>query len=163
MTKYKLYLRLKANVINHPKIFYNKLKKQKWLKFKKYKAQHLSEYSSIIMAKQRLRAFYGNISEKQIRCLYRKAKYFSGITAINFIQLIESRLDTVLFRLRFANTFEEIKQYITHKHILVNKQVVSSPSFLLKEGDIISIHKNSFSFISKKILISFKLFLNKTE
>ena len=163
MTKYKLYLRLKANVINHPKIFYNKLKKQKWLKFKKYKAQHLSEYSSIVTAKQRLRAFYGHISEKQIRCLYKRAKYFSGITAINFIQLIESRLDTVLFRLRFANTFEEIKQYITHRHILVNKQIVSSPSFLLKKGDIISIHKNSFPFISKKVLTSFKFFLNKTD
>jgi len=158
--KFKLFSKLKTNVIDHPKIKYSRLRKRKWLRLKNTVPQRLSEFGSLLMSKQMLRAFYGNCSEKEFTSTYKKAKKLKGNTGVNFIKLLEHRLDTVLFRMRFANTFEEIHQFITHKHIMVNDQVVHTSSFIVKTGDKISIRKDSFDFICKNILTSFEQYLN---
>lgn len=156
--KFKLFSKLGSNIIDHPKIKYNRLKKKKWILLKKRSPQLLSKYGSLLKAKQILKAYYGNPTEKKFSSLYKKAKILKGNTGINFLKLLEKRLNTVLFRMGFANSYEEINQFVTHKHILVNGIYVKSPSYLLKSGDIISVHPKSFSFIQKRITDSF---LNK--
>lgn len=158
--KFKLFSKLKTNLIDHPKIKHNRLKKRKWLRLKNTVPQRLSEYGSLLMSKQMLRAFYGNCSEKEFISTYKKAKTLKGNTGVNFIKLLEHRLDTVLLRMRFANTFEEIRQFITHKHILVNNKIVHTSSFTLKTGDKITIRKESFEFISKRVLYNLEQYLN---
>jgi len=153
--KFKLFSKLGSNITDHPKIKFNRLKKKKWILLKKRTPQRLSKYGSLLKAKQLLKAYYGNPTEKKFITLYKKAKILKGNTGINFLKLLEKRLNTVLFRMRFANTFEEINQFITHKHILVNGAYVKSPSYLLKSGDIISVHPNSFKFIQKRISNNF--------
>lgn len=158
--KFKLFSKLKTNLIDHPKIKHNRLKKRKWSRLKNTVPQRLSEYGSLLMSKQMLRAFYGNCSEKEFISTYKKAKTLKGNTGVNFIKLLEHRLDTVLLRMRFANTFEEIRQFITHKHILVNDKIVHTSSFTLKTGDKITIRKESFEFISKRVLYNLEQYLN---
>ena len=68
--------------------------------------------------------------------------YLGFNTGVNFIKILEHRLDTVLFRMRFANTFEEIRQFITHKHILVNGKVIKNKSYILKSNDLIQVSDN---------------------
>ena len=158
--KFKLFSKLKTNLIDHPKIKHNRLKKRKWLRLKNTVPQRLSEYGSLLMSKQMLRAFYGNCSEKEFISTYKKAKTLKGNTGVNFIKLLEHRLDTVLLRMRFANTFEEIRQFITHKHILVNGKIVNSPTYQIRSGDLISVRETSFDFIYGRVLNSFEQYLN---
>ena len=161
--KFKLFYKLRSNVIDHPKMTYNKLKKRKWLRLKNSTPQRLSEYGSLLTAKQMLRAFYGNCSEKEFLSTYKKAKTLKGNTSVNFLKLLEQRLDTVLFRMRYANTFEEVRQFIIHKHILVNDQIVNTPSFLVKANDKISIKKGSFNFIKNRVKNNLEDYLNLKE
>ena len=114
----------------------------------------------MLHSKQLLRAFYGNCSEKEFIKAYKKAKMTKGNTGVNFIKILEHRLDTILFRMRFANTFEEIRQFITHKHILVNGNIVNSPTYQIRSGDSISVRKTSFDFIYGRVLNSFEQYLN---
>tara|TARA_B110001450_G_scaffold254382_1_gene279622 strand:+ start:691 stop:1488 length:798 start_codon:yes stop_codon:yes gene_type:complete len=158
--KFKLFSKLRTNVIEHPKITHNRLKKRKWVRINNTVPQRLSEYGTLLNAKQVLRAFYGNCSEREFTRSYKKAKMLGGNTGVNFIKLLEHRLDTVLFRMRFANTFEEVRQFITHKHILVNGKIVNSPTYLLEAGDRISIRETSFDFVYGRVLDSFKQYLN---
>jgi small subunit ribosomal protein S4 len=158
--KFKLFSKLRTNVIEHPKITHNRLKKRKWVRIKNTVPQRLSEYGTLLNAKQVLRAFYGNCSEKEFIKAYKKAKMTKGNTGTNFIKLLEQRLDTVLFRMRFANTFEEVRQFITHKHILVNGKIVNSPTYPITSGDCISVRETSFNFVYNRILNSFESYLN---
>lgn len=158
--KFKLFSKLRTNIIEHPKITHNRLKKRKWVKLKNTVPQRLSEYGTLLHSKQLLRAFYGNCPEKEFIKAYKKAKMTKGNTGVNFIKILEHRLDTVLFRMRFANTFEEIRQFITHKHILVNGNIVNSPTYQIRSGDSISVRDTSFDFIYGRVLNSFEQYLN---
>lgn len=161
--KLKMCIRLNANVHDHPKIYYDKLKKRKWLRIKKMLPRRSSEYGSLLIAKQTLRYFYGNFSEKQFISIYKKAKVLKGNTGLNLIKLLERRLDTVLFRMRFGNTFNEVRQLISHKHIQVNGNVVTSSAFLINPGDDISTNENSYDHVSKSVHNAFKTSLNLKE
>jgi len=161
--KFKLFSKLKINAIEHPKITYGRLKRQKWLKLKTSLPRRTSDFGGLLLSKQKLRAFYGNCPERKFITLYKQAKILNGNTGINFIKLLECRLDSVLFRMRFANTFEEIHQLISHKHILVNDTVVTRKSYMLKEGDKISVSKESFDFVYNRVLLNFKNYLNILE
>jgi len=161
--KFKLFSKLKINAIEHPKITYGRLKRQKWLKLKTSLPRRTSDFGGLLLSKQKLRAFYGNCPERKFITLYKQAKTLNGNTGINFIKLLECRLDSVLFRMRFANTFEEIHQLISHKHILVNDTVVTRKSYMLKEGDKISVSKESFDFVYNRVLLNFKNYLNILE
>ena len=101
-----------------------------------------SEYGRQLTEKQKVKFIYGML-EKQFRKYYDIAAKMSGVTGENLLQLLESRLDNVVFRLCFANTRREARQMVTHGHILVNGKRVDIPSYIIKEGDVISIAEKS--------------------
>ncbi len=104
----------------------------------------VSEYGTQLKEKQKTKYTYG-LLEKQFYNLFKKALKSKGITGEVFLQLLESRLDNVVFRIGIAATREGARQLISHRHITVNGKRVNIPSFLLKEGDIIGIREKSKS------------------
>ena len=101
-----------------------------------------SEYGVQLDEKQKAKYTYG-LLEKQFRNLYKRANSKEGVTGEVFMQLLESRLDNVIFRMGFARTRRQARQLVSHKHIVVNGQVVNIPSYQLKEGDMISVRPKS--------------------
>ena len=103
-----------------------------------------SEYGTQLNEKQKVRFIYG-VLEKQFAKYYEKAAKSSGITGETLLQILESRLDNVVFRLGFAKTRDEAKQLISHGHITVNGGIVDVSSYLVKAGDVIAIKEASRS------------------
>jgi len=103
-----------------------------------------SEYAIQLSEKQKAKYTYG-LLERQFANLFHKASRRNGITGEILLQLLESRLDNVVFRLGISPTRRGARQFILHKHILVNGEVVNIPSFTLKVGDIISVREKSKS------------------
>ncbi|WP_069133456.1 30S ribosomal protein S4 [Rhodohalobacter halophilus] len=101
-----------------------------------------SEYAIQLDEKQKAKYTYG-LLEKQFRNLYEKANRQEGVTGEVLLQLLESRLDNVVFRLGFARTRRQARQLVSHKHIVVNGQVVNIPSYQVKPGDVITIRPKS--------------------
>lgn len=101
-----------------------------------------SEYAIQLDEKQKAKYTYG-LLEKQFRNVYEKANRQEGVTGEVLLQLLESRLDNVVFRLGFAKTRRQARQLTSHKHIVVNGQVVNIPSYQVKPGDVISIRPKS--------------------
>lgn len=109
------------------------------LVFTKTKRSSLSDdYKDRLLEKQKLRFNYG-VTEKQLVSYYKKAKKSRGSTGTLLLELLEARLDCVAYRLGFAATIPAARQLVNHGHILVNKKLVSIPSFICEKGDIISI------------------------
>jgi len=103
-----------------------------------------SEYAIQLSEKQKAKYTYG-ILERQFANLFHKASRKSGITGEVLLQLLESRLDNVVFRMGISPTRRGARQFVLHKHILVNGDVVNIPSFSLKTGDIVSVREKSKS------------------
>ena len=103
-----------------------------------------SEYGIQLNEKQKVKFIYG-ILEKQFAKYYEMANKQAGITGQNLLQILESRLDNVVFRLGLANTRKEARQLVNHAHILVNGKKVDIPSYLVKPGDVISVREKSKS------------------
>ncbi len=101
-----------------------------------------SEYAIQLDEKQKAKYTYG-LLEKQFRNLYEKANRQEGVTGEVLLQLLESRLDNVVFRMGFARTRRQARQLVSHKHIVVNGQVVNIPSYQVKSGDVITIRPKS--------------------
>ena len=106
-----------------------------------------SEYAIQLMEKQKAKYTYG-ILEKQFRNIYDKANRGKGITGELLLQLCESRLDNVVFRMGISNTRDGARQLVSHKHILVNGSIVNIPSYTLRPGDKVSIREKSKSLKS---------------
>lgn len=106
-----------------------------------------SEYSIQLAAKQKAKYTYG-VLERQFANLFHKASRKTGITGEILMQLLESRLDNVVFRLGIAPTRRAARQLVLHKHITVNDHVVNIPSYLLKAGDVITVREKSKSLQS---------------
>jgi len=106
------------------------------------KRRKKSEYGLQLKEKQKAKYTYG-ILEKQFRNLFEKASSLKGVTGEVLLQLLESRLDNVVFRLGIAKTRAAARQFVSHKHITVNDQVVSIPSFQVKPGDIVGVRERS--------------------
>ena len=104
----------------------------------------------MLSAKQRLNLFYGQIKEKQFHNLYKKAKFYEGNQTMNFVKLLERRLDVILFRAKVSPSFHEIRQFIQHGHVKVNNRIVKTSSFLLKKNDSFSFKRSSRDFIKSK-------------
>lgn len=102
----------------------------------------LSDYGLQLREKQKVRRLYG-ILEKQFRSYYKKAAKSKGVTGENLLQLLESRLDNVVYRMGFGSTRAESRQLVSHKAILVNGQTVNIPSYTVKTGDVISVREKS--------------------
>ena len=103
-----------------------------------------SEYGLQRNEKQKVKFIYG-VLEKQFRKYYVMATKKQGITGEMLLQILESRLDNVVFRLGFARTRKEARQIVDHKHVLVNGKRVNIPSYLVKAGDVIEIREKSKS------------------
>lgn len=103
-----------------------------------------SEYGMQLMEKQKAKYTYGML-ERQFKNVFLKASRKKGITGEILLQLIESRLDNVVFRLGIAPTRSGARQLVSHKHITVNGKVVNIPSYALKEGDLIGVRERSKS------------------
>ena len=102
-----------------------------------------TDYGTQLMAKQKLKGYYGNIGEKQFHRYYEEAIRRRGDTSENLIGILERRLDAVVYRLKFAPTPFASRQFINHGHIKVNGRRVNIPSFLVKEGDVIQVNDKS--------------------
>ena len=103
-----------------------------------------SEFGIQLNEKQKVKFIYG-VLEKQFKKYYVMASKQAGITGQNLLQILESRLDNVVFRLGLANTRKEARQLVNHGHILVNGSKVDIPSYLVKTGDVIAIREKSKS------------------
>ena len=104
----------------------------------------LSEYAIGLNEKQKLRFMYG-MTEKQFRLTFEKAKNTRGVTGEIFLQMLESRLDSVIYRLGFAKSRAAARQFVAHGHIAVNGTKTDIPSFMVKEGDEIEVRERSSS------------------
>jgi small subunit ribosomal protein S4 len=102
----------------------------------------LSEYGIQLREKQKLRKIYG-VLEKQFRKYFQNADRLKGVTGENLLKLLESRLDNTIFRLGFAQSRNQARQLILHRHFLVNGKLVDIPSYLLKPGDVITVKEKS--------------------
>jgi len=94
-----------------------------------------SDYGIQLRAKQKLKGYYGNISERQFRRLYEEAVRRRGDTSENLIELLERRLDAVIYRMKFVSTVFAARQFVNHGHVLVNGKRVNIPSYQLRDGD----------------------------
>ena len=102
----------------------------------------LSDYGVQLREKQKVRRIYG-VLEKQFRNYYKEAARLKGATGENLLQLLESRLDNVVYRMGFGSTRAEARQLVSHKGILVNGSVVNIPSYQVKPGDVVSVREKA--------------------
>ena len=111
-----------------------------------------SEYGFQLNEKQKVKFIYG-VLEKQFRKYYVMATKKQGITGEMLLQILESRLDNVVFRLGLANTRREARQIVNHGHITVNGQKVDIPSYLVKPGDVIAVREKSKNSVRIKEIV----------
>ena len=104
----------------------------------------VSEYGLQLREKQKAKFIYG-VLEKPFRNYYKKAERMKGMTGENLMVMLESRLDSIVFRMGFARTRREARQVVGHKHFLVNGKVVSIPSYQIKAGDVIEVKEKARS------------------
>ncbi len=103
----------------------------------------VSDFGKQLQAKQILKGYYGNVSEKQFRNMYREAIRRKGDTSENFINLLERRLDMVIYRMNFVPSVFAARQFISHKHITVNGKCVNIASFRVSDNDVIEVRDSS--------------------
>ena len=141
-SKHKVDRRLKVNLWGRPKSPFN-TRAYGPGQHGQTKSTKPSDYGIQLQAKQKLKAYYGNINERQFRNIYRKALAKRGDTTENLIALLESRLDTIIYRAKFATTVFSARQMINHGHIRVNKKRVNISSYLVKNTDLIEVREKS--------------------
>ena len=141
-SKHKVDRRLKVNLWGRPKSPFNKRAYGPG-QHGQTKQGKPSDYGIQLQAKQKLKAYYGNINERQFRNIYKKAIMKRGDTAENLIGFLERRLDAVVYRAKFSTTIFSARQLINHGHVKVNGKKVNISSYLLKEEDSIEIRDKS--------------------
>ena len=113
----------------------------------------MSEYGLQLREKQKAKFIYG-VLEKPFRNYYEKAdRMMTGLTGENLMTILESRLDSVVFRMGFARTRREARQIVDHKHVLVNGKQINIPSYLIKAGDVIEIRESAKSLQRYKDIV----------
>ena len=142
--KHKVDRRLKVNLWGRPKSPFNTRNYRPGQHGQGRKSKP-TDYGMQLIAKQKLKSYYGNINERQFRNIYRKAIKKRGDTTENLIALLETRLDTVIYRAKFAPTVFSARQLINHGHFRVNKKKVNVSSYLVKEEDLIEVKDKSKS------------------
>ena len=140
--KYKIDRRMGENIWGRPKSPVNKREYGPGQHGQRRKSK-LSDFGTQLKAKQKLKGYYGNISEKQFRRIYEEATRQKGDTSENLIGLLESRLDAIIYRAKFVPTPFAARQFINHGHIRVNGRKVNIPSYRCKVGDTIEVRENS--------------------
>ena len=142
--KHKVDRRLKVNLWGKPKSPFNTRNYPPGQHGQSKKGKP-TDYGIQLNAKQKLKAYYGNINERQFRNIYRKAIKKRGDSTENLVGLLETRLDTVIYRSKFAPTVFAARQLINHGHFRVNKKKVNVSSYRVREDDLIEIKDKSKS------------------
>ena len=141
-SKYKIDRRMGENIWGRPKSPVNRREYGPGQHGQRRKGK-LSDYGVQLRAKQKLKGFYGNISEKQFRGIYKEADRLRGDTSEILIGLLERRLDAVVYRAKFVMTPFAARQFVSHGHVLVNGKRVNVPSYRVREGDIVEVRAKS--------------------
>jgi len=142
-TKYKIDRRLGCNLWGRPKSPFNKRNSRPGQHGATGQRRKLSDYGKQLFAKQKLRFYYGDLTEKQFRKIYDKASNIKGDTSEILIELLERRLDAIVYRMKFVPTIFAARQLVNHGHVVVNGKRVNIPSYTVKDGDEISIKEQS--------------------
>ncbi len=140
--KYKLDRRLGENIWGRPKSPVNKREYGPGQHGQRRKGK-LSDFGVQLRAKQKLKGYYANISERQFRKIYAEASRIAGDTSENLIALLERRLDALVYRAKFAPTMHATRQFISHGHVRVNGKRATIASMRLKIGDVVEVKEKS--------------------
>ncbi|MEO0544737.1 MAG: 30S ribosomal protein S4 [Pseudomonadota bacterium] len=140
--KYKLDRRMGENVWGRPKSPVNRREYGPGQHGQRRKGK-LSDFGVQLRAKQKLKGYYGDISEKQFRKTYDEASRRKGDTPELLIGLLESRLDAFVYRSKFVATIFAARQFVNHGHVMVNGRRVNIPSYRLKAGDVVEVKEKS--------------------
>ena len=141
-SKHKVDRRLKVNLWGRPKSPFN-TRAYGPGQHGQSRSSKPSDYGIQLQAKQKLKAYYGNINERQFRNIYKKATMLKGDTSENLIGLLERRLDAVIYRAKFATTIFSARQLINHGHVKVNGKRVNISSYKLNDQDLVEIKESS--------------------
>jgi small subunit ribosomal protein S4 len=140
--KYKIDRRLGQNIWGRPKSPVNRREYGPGQHGQRRKGK-LSDFGTQLRAKQKLKGYYGNISEKQFRKYYEEALRLKGDSGENLIGLLERRLDAVVYRCKFVATPFAARQFVNHGHIRINGRRVNIASYQVKVGDVIEVKESS--------------------
>ena len=140
--KYKIDRRMGENIWGRPKSPVNRREFGPGQHGQRRKGK-LSDFGVQLRAKQKLKGYYGNISEKQFRKIYDEANRQRGDTSENLIGILESRLDTIIYRSKFVPTVFASRQFINHGHVKVNGKRVNIGSYQCKPGDLVEVRDRS--------------------
>jgi small subunit ribosomal protein S4 len=140
--KYKIDRRMGQNIWGRPKSPVNKREYGPGQHGQRRKGK-LSDYGVQLRAKQKLKGYYANMSERQFRGIYEEARRVKGDTGATMIGLLERRLDTVVYRAKFVPTVFTARQFISHGHVMVNGRRVTVSSFRVKVGDLVEVKEKS--------------------
>jgi small subunit ribosomal protein S4 len=141
--KHKIDRRLGVNLWGRPKSPFNKRETGPGQHGARRKKP--TDFGTQLRAKQQLKGYYGNITESQFRRLYQEATRRRGDTSENLIELLERRLDAVVYRMKFVPTVFAARQFVNHGHVTVNGKRVNIPSYQVGDGDVIEVREKSRS------------------
>lgn len=147
--KHKIDRRIGANLWGRPKSPHNKRPSRPGQHGARNKKP--TDFGTQLMAKQKLKGYYGSIGEKQFRRLYDEAVRRKGDTSENLIGLLESRLDTLVYRMKFGATVFAARQLVSHGHVKVNGKRVNIGSYQCKEGDVIELREKARNMASVQV------------
>jgi small subunit ribosomal protein S4 len=136
--KYKIDRRLGANIWGRPKSPFNQREYGPGQHGQRRKGK-TSDFGTQLKAKQKLKGYYANISERQFRKYYEEATRMRGDSSANLIGLLERRLDAVVYRAKFVPTPFAARQFVNHGHVKVNGRKVNIASYLVKVGDVVEV------------------------
>jgi small subunit ribosomal protein S4 len=136
--KYKIDRRMGQNIWGRPKSPVNKREYGPGQHGQRRKGK-MSNFGTQLRAKQKLKGYYGNISERQFRALYAEAVRLTGDSSENLIGLLERRLATIIYRAKWVATVFQARQFVSHGHVKVNGRRVTIPSIQIKVGDVIEL------------------------
>jgi small subunit ribosomal protein S4 len=140
-SKYKIDRRLKVNLWGRPKSPYNKREYGPGQHGQRRKKP--SDFGTQLMAKQKLKGYYGDVGERQFHGYYLEARRRKGDTGEHLVEMLERRLDAVIYRMKFVPTVFAARQFVNHGHIKVNGKRVNIPSYRVKDGDVIEVKQKS--------------------
>ena len=140
--KHKIDRRLGENIWGRPKSPINK-RQSRHGQHGERRVSKLSDYGQQLKAKQKLKGYYANISERQFNKVYEEATRLKGSTSEHLIGLLERRLDAVVYRAKFVPTMHAARQFVSHGHVTVNGRRVTIPSYRLRVNDLVEVKEKA--------------------
>lgn len=140
--KHKIDRRLGENIWGRPKSPLNKRESRPGQHGTR-RSGKLSDFGQQLRAKQKLKGYYGNMTERQFLRIYKEATRLKGSTSEHIVGLLERRLDAVIYRAKFVPTVFAARQFVSHGHVLVNGKKVTVPSFRCRVGDVVEVREKS--------------------